>query len=123
MPQTASIPLVDLKAQYAAIGAEIEAAVQAALRGTQYILGPEVEVFEQEFARFCQTKFAFGVSNGLDALRIALLALDISAGDEVIVPANSFIATAFAVSDVRAKPVLVDCGRHTYEIDAEAAAA
>jgi dTDP-4-amino-4,6-dideoxygalactose transaminase len=123
MSQTASIPLVDLKAQYDLIGAEIETAVQAALRGTHYILGPEVESFEQEFARFCQTNFARGVSNGLDALRIALAALEIGPGDEVILPANSFIATALATNLVGAKPVLVDCDRHTYEIDAEAAAA
>jgi len=123
MPITASIPLVDLKAQYAAIGAEIETAVQAALRSTQFILGPDVEAFEQEFARFCKTKYAFGVSNGLDALRIALAALDIGPGDEVILPANSFIATALAVSGVGATPVLVDCDRHTYEISVDAAAA
>lgn len=118
-----SIPFVDLKAQYRTIGSEIEEAIKRVIADGQFILGHDVKSFEEEFAAFSKTKFALGISNGLDALRIALAALDIGPGDEVIVPANSFIATALAVTGAGAKPVLVECDRHTYEIDAKAAAA
>jgi dTDP-4-amino-4,6-dideoxygalactose transaminase len=118
-----AIPFVDLKAQYNTISAEIQAAIAGVLDHGQFVLGPDVKTFEEDFARFTQTKFALGISNGLDALRIALTSINVGHGDEVIVPANSFIATALAVTGVGAKPVFADCDRHTYEIDPDATAA
>jgi dTDP-4-amino-4,6-dideoxygalactose transaminase len=117
------IPLVDLKAQYKAIKPEIDASIHRILDDAHFILGPEVKAFEAEYAAFSQTKFALGISNGLDALRIALTAMDIGAGDEVISPANSYIATALAITGVAATPIFVDCDRHTYEIEVDALAA
>jgi dTDP-4-amino-4,6-dideoxygalactose transaminase len=89
----------------------------------QYILGARVERFEQEFADFVGAAYAVGVGSELDALRLGLLALGIGPGDEVIVPANTYIATAPAVSEVGATVVLVDCDPATYGIDPSSAAA
>ena len=105
------IPFVDLQAQYRSISAELLAATEEVLSKCNFILGKQVADFEEEFARFAGAKHAVGVSNGLDALRIALIALNIGPGDEVILPANTYIATAFAVSAAGAKPVLVEIGR------------
>jgi len=82
------------------------------------ILGDEVKKFEENFAQYCETKYAVGVSNGLDALHLILRAMDIGAGDEVIVPAHTFIATWLAVSYAGATPVAVDVNESTYNIDA-----
>ena len=112
-----TVPFVDLRAQYASIRPEIQAAVDKVLTNCNFILGNEVAEFEANFARFANARFAIGVSSGLDALRIALAALDIGPGDEVIVPANTYIATALAVTAVGAKPVLVDCDAATLNID------
>jgi dTDP-4-amino-4,6-dideoxygalactose transaminase len=89
----------------------------------EYILGERVRRFEEEFASFVGSKHAVGVGSGLDALRLALLALEIGPGDEVVVPANTYIATALAVSEVGADVVLVDCDPATYTIDPQATAA
>jgi dTDP-4-amino-4,6-dideoxygalactose transaminase len=110
------IPFVDLSAQYRAIQSEVHAALQEVLSQSNFILGKPVEEFERAFAAYVGAAHGIGVSNGLDALRLALRALDIGVGDEVIVPANTYIATALAVSAQGAKPVLVDCDA-TYEID------
>jgi len=112
-----NIPFVDLKAQYQSIAAEIQPAINQVVTRCNFILGAEVEEFERNYAQFVQVQHAIGVSNGLDALRLAMLALDIGAGDEVILPANTYIATALAVSAVGARPVLVDCDPRTYNID------
>lgn len=112
-----TIPFADLPAQHAAIEPEINAAIQQVLSRCNFILGSQVEEFEQAFARFVGTEHAIGVSSGLDALRLALIALDVGPGDEVILPANTYIATALAVSAVGARPVLVDCDPETYNID------
>jgi len=114
------IPFVDLVAQYDAIAHEIDAAFHEVTRSAQYILGTQVQRFEAEFAEFVGADHAVGVGSGLDALRLGLLALGIGPGDEVIVPANSYIATALAVSDVGADVVLVDCDPSTYNIDPQA---
>ncbi len=111
------IPFVDLATENRSIAAEINAAVAGVLAGGHFILGPQVEAFERAFAEFSGVAHAIGVSSGLDALRLALLALDIGSGDEVILPANTYIATALAVSSVGASPVLVDCDPHTYLLD------
>jgi dTDP-4-amino-4,6-dideoxygalactose transaminase len=114
------IPFVDLIAQYRTIEHEITAAIQQVLQRGVFILGPELEAFEAAFAAFVETNHAVGVSCGLDALRLGLLAVDVGPGDEVIVPANTYIGTAIAVTAVGARPVLVDCDPETYEIDAGA---
>lgn len=111
------VPFVDLKAQYHAIRDEVRAEVDNVFESTQFILGDAVEKFERNFADYLGVKHALGVGSGLDALRIALEAASVGAGDEVIIPANTFIATALAVSATGAKPVLVDCTEDTYQID------
>src|SRR5919199_561354 len=112
-----TIPFVDLPTQHATIQSEIDAAIQQVLSQCNFILGSQVEEFEQAFARFVGTENAIGVSSGLDALRLSLTALGVGSGDEVILPANTYIATALAVSAVGAQPVLVDCDPKTYNID------
>ena len=112
-----TIPFVDLATQHAAIQSEIDAAIQQVLSQSNFILGSQVEEFEQVFARFVGSEHAVGVSSGLDALRLALMALDVGSGDEVILPANTYIATALAVSSTGARPVLVDCDSETYNVD------
>lgn len=112
-----TVPFVDLKTQYRSIQLQIDKAIMEVLSNCNFILGRQVEDFEKAFAKFVGTKHAIGVSSGLDALRISLMALDINSGDEVILPVNTYIATALAVSSVGAKPVLVDCDPETYNID------
>ncbi len=112
-----SIPLLDLKAQYQQIQSEIETAVIDVLRSGHYVLGPNVTAFENEAATFLGAKYAIGCANGTDALILALLALDIKAGDEVIVPSFTFMATAGAVAMVGATPVFADINLDTYNID------
>ena len=111
------IPFLDLRAGYLELRSEIDAAVARGLESGWYILGPEVENFEQAFATYCEAEHCIGVANGLDALILSLRALEIEAGDEVIVPSNTFIATWLAVSAVGAKPVPVEPDRRSYNID------
>jgi dTDP-4-amino-4,6-dideoxygalactose transaminase len=111
------VPLVDLAAQYRRIQADIDAAIKRVLLRSDFILGVEVAEFEQAFAKFIGVEHAIGVSSGLDALRLALMAVDIGPDDEVILPTNSYVATALAVNAVGAKPILVDCDPMTYNID------
>lgn len=111
------IPFVDLEAQYSQIAPEVNAAIASVLSRCNFILGEQVEEFERAFAEFVGAKYAIGVSSGLDALRLVLAGLDIGTGDEVIVPANTYIATALAVSATGARPVFVDCSADTYNID------
>ncbi|MFN2427480.1 MAG: DegT/DnrJ/EryC1/StrS family aminotransferase [Candidatus Binatia bacterium] len=113
------VPFVDLALQYRELEAEIRPVLDDAFARADYILGAGVTRFEEEFAAYVGVKHAVGVGNGLDALRLALVALGIGPGDDVIVPANTFIATAFAVSAVGATPLLVDCCEDTHQIDPE----
>jgi dTDP-4-amino-4,6-dideoxygalactose transaminase len=117
------VPLVDLKSQYAAIHEEIHCAMQEVLDNTCFILGPPVKRFEENFARFCQAKHCIGVASGTDALQLIFRALEIGPGDEVIVPAFTFIATALAVSLAGATPVLVDVKKDDALIDPDKIAA
>ncbi|HEY0905925.1 MAG TPA: DegT/DnrJ/EryC1/StrS family aminotransferase, partial [Methylophilus sp.] len=117
------IPFLDLKASYDALAPELDAAVLRASRSGWYIGGPEVEAFEQAFATYVGASHCVGVGNGLDALTLALRALEVGPGDEVIVPSNTFIATWLAVSAVGATPVPVEPATGSYNIDAEAIAA
>lgn len=112
-----SVPFLDLGAAYSELKAEIETAVLASLRSGWYIGGQEVEAFEDEFAAYTETRHCVGVANGLDALHLAMLAMDIGAGDEVIVPSNTFIATWLAVSQCGAIPVPVEPLESTFNID------
>jgi dTDP-4-amino-4,6-dideoxygalactose transaminase len=112
-----TIPLVDLKRQYASIKQEIGESIDRVLESSNFILGAEVDKFEKEFAAFCRAKYAVGVSSGTNALSLALSALDIKQGDEVITTPNTFIATAAAISHVGARPVFVDVSPDTYNMD------
>lgn len=111
------IPFLDLGASYRELKTEIDAAIHRVLASGWYILGPEVEAFEAEWANYCGATYAVGLANGLDALILALRALDVGPGDEVIVPSNTYIATWLAVSAVGAKPVPVEPDPTTYNID------
>ncbi|MEJ2492866.1 MAG: DegT/DnrJ/EryC1/StrS family aminotransferase [Ignavibacteriaceae bacterium] len=111
------VPLLDLKPQYQALKKELDEAVLRVAESQHFILGPEVEKMEGEFCEFLGCKYAIGVSSGTDALLLALMAIDLKPGDEVIVPTYSFFATAGVVSRMNAKPVFVDCDPVTFNID------
>ncbi|MCA0197281.1 MAG: DegT/DnrJ/EryC1/StrS family aminotransferase [Proteobacteria bacterium] len=111
------IPFLDLKAPAQELRAEIDQAIARVIDSGWYILGPEVEAFESEFAAYCETTHTIGVANGLDALHLALHAMDIGDGDEVIVPSNTYIATWLAVSQCGAVPVPVEPVESTHNID------
>lgn len=102
------IPLVDLHRQFQLIESEIRLAIDQVLQHGQYILGPEVALFENSFASYCQAEHCVGVASGTDAITLALKAMDIGPGDEVIIPAFTFVATALGVTLAGATPVLVD---------------
>jgi dTDP-4-amino-4,6-dideoxygalactose transaminase len=112
-----AIPLLDLKLQFAAIRDEALRVTAEVYESQQFILGKRVEDFERDFAAYCQTKHAIGVSSGTDALLEALMVLGIGPGDEVIVPAYSFFATAGVVSRLGAAPIFVDIDLTDYNID------
>jgi dTDP-4-amino-4,6-dideoxygalactose transaminase len=112
-----TIPFLSLEAAYAELQSEIEAAVLASMRTGWYILGPEVEAFENDFAAYCEATHCIGVANGLDALQLALRAMDVGPGDEVIVPTNTYIATWLAVSQCGATLVPVEPVEATFNID------
>lgn len=121
--QPTAIPYFAFRDFPAGINREVEQAVVQALQGNQFILGEEVSAFEEEFAVATQTAAAIGVGNGYDALVVALKAAGIGEGDEVIVPANTFIATVNAVVQTGAIPVLAEPDRHTCNLTAANAAA
>jgi len=112
-----NIPFLDLGAAYKELQSEIESAALTTLRSGWYILGPEVEAFESDFAAYCNTAYCVGTGNGLDALHLALLALGVGAGDEVIVPSNTYIATWLAVSQCGAVPIPVEPDEASYTLD------
>jgi dTDP-4-amino-4,6-dideoxygalactose transaminase len=114
------VPFVDLTAQYRTIAAEINEATSRVIQEADFILGREVNLFEEEFASFCEARYAVGVDSGTSALELALRAFDIGAGDEVITAANSFIASALAISHAGATPVLVDIDAFTHTMDVAA---
>lgn len=111
------VSFLDLKAQYESIRPEIAEAIQQVLEKTAFAGGPFVAQFEKEFAAFCGTQFAAGVGSGTDALWLALLALGVGPGDEVITVSDTFIATAEAISYCGAKPVFIDVEPVTYNMD------
>jgi len=111
------VPFVDLKAQYDVIKAQIDSAISSVISESAFIGGSYVIAFEKVFAEFCGVKHCIGVGNGTDALFLALKALGISVGDEVITAANSFIATSEAITMTGAKVVFADINPQTYNID------
>ncbi|MBI2580195.1 DegT/DnrJ/EryC1/StrS family aminotransferase [Candidatus Woesearchaeota archaeon] len=113
------VPFLDLKRQYREIKREIDAAISEVLEKGRFILGEKVEQFEKAFARYSKAKHCISVGSGTEALHIGLRAAGIKQGDEVIVPANTFIATALAVSYCGAKPVFVDIFEDTYCINTQ----
>lgn len=116
-----SIPLVDLQVQHAAVSEEVTKGWQEVLANTVFVGGPQVAAFEREYAEFIGVPHCVAMGNGTDAIEIALRSLGVGHGDECILPANTFIATAEAVSRAGATPVLVDCADdETYLIDTEA---
>lgn len=112
-----NVPLLDLKLQYQSLKAELDAAVLRVSTSQAFILGAEVDTFEKHVAQYLGAKYALGVSSGTDALLLALMAIDIKPGDEVIVPTYSFFATAGVVSRLNAVPVFVDVEAHSFNID------
>lgn len=111
------IPFVDLKAQYRSIAPEIDEAIAKVVTDCAFIDGKYVKEFEKNFAQFCRARHCIGVGNGTDALFVALKALGIGQGNEVIVPANTFVATSEAVTMAGAKVVFADCDPQSYTID------
>jgi dTDP-4-amino-4,6-dideoxygalactose transaminase len=117
------IPLVDLKAAHAEVAEEVEAGFKRVIADTAFVGGAEVAAFEGEYAAFSGVPHCVGVANGTDALELALRAAGTTSGSEVILPANTFVATAEAVSRIGGRPVLVDCDPLTYLMDVGAALA
>ena len=109
--------MLDLRAQYASIREEILAAIESVLNAQQFILGPQVKALEEELAQFCGSRFGVGVASGTDALLLALHAVGVRQGDEVIVPAFSYIATADTITLLGARPVFVDILPDTFNLD------
>lgn len=114
---SALIPFLDLKPQYQELQAELDGAHWRVMESGWYVLGPEVEAFEQEFAAYCGSRHCIGVGNGLEALHLVLRAWGVGPGDEVIVPSNTYIATWLAVTYAGATPVPVEPNPETFNID------
>jgi dTDP-4-amino-4,6-dideoxygalactose transaminase len=112
-----NIPFLNLKAAYIDVKSEVDEAIARVMHSGQYILGDEVKKFESNYAKYTESSYSAGVANGLDALHLSLKALGIGPGDEVIVPANTYIATWLAVSHVGATPVPVEPDILTYNMD------
>jgi dTDP-4-amino-4,6-dideoxygalactose transaminase len=111
------VNFVDLKAQYQSIKPEIDSAIQDVISNTAFILGKAVADFEEKFAKYCQVKYSLGINSGTSALIMAMQALGIGKGDEIITTPNTFIATAEAISCVGATPVFVDMEEKSYNMD------
>jgi dTDP-4-amino-4,6-dideoxygalactose transaminase len=111
------VPFVDLKVQYQSMKEDIQSAIMSVVEDTAFVGGKYVKKFEEEFAAYCSRKYAVGVSSGTSALHLALLALGVKGGDEVITAANTFIATTEAITHAGAKPRLVDIAADSYNMD------
>lgn len=114
-----NVPFLDLRSQYLEIKKSADASLKKLMKRGDFILGLDVKEFESAFAKYIDAKFALGVNSGTDALFLGLISLGVGSGDEVIVPAYTYIASAFAVSYLGAKPVFVDIDEVTFNIDAE----
>jgi len=112
-----NVPFADLSREYEKLKTDLQSAFDRVMRSGQFILGKEVHLFEKEFARYCGSRYAVSLNSGTDALYFSLLAIGIGKGDEVILPANSFISCAYAISYAGAVPVFVDIDPASYCID------
>src|ERR1044071_498030 len=112
-----NVPLLDLQAQYVSIRDELQQAVERVMRSQRFVLGDEGRRLESSIAEYCETKHAIGCASGSDALLLALMALDVKAGDEVITTPFSFFATAACIARLGARPVFVDIDPETYNLD------
>src|SRR3954452_6320314 len=121
--ETAAVPFLDLSRSNAPLKDAILADIADLIDSNAFTNGPQVAEFEEAWAEYCGTRYCVGLASGLDALRLALIGLDIGAGDEVIVPANTFIASVEAVTQAGATPVLVDASDIDWNMDVEAAEA
>src|SRR5262250_2857226 len=117
IPENPPVPQIDLAAQYQAIGGEIRDAVARVLASQQFVLGREGAVLEQEIAALCGVRHGIGVASGTDALILALRAVGVKAGDEVILPPFTFVATGSAVSALGARPIFADIDPATFNIN------
>jgi len=117
MTDRREVQFLDMKSQYLALKSEMDAAYARVMESGWYILGGEVEAFEQEFAAYLGAKHCIGIGNGLEALQLILMGYGIGPGDEVIVPANTYIASWLAVSYTGAKPVPVEPDPKTFNLD------
>ncbi len=117
MSKDSFLQCLDLKKQHHELKNELFSVFEEVFNQTAFSGGPFVEKFEKQFSSYIGTKYCVGVNNGTSALHLAMMALGIGAGDEVIVPANTFIATAWGVSHAGATPVFIDCDKHTWEMD------
>src|SRR5258708_3045210 len=113
------VPLFNLRLQYAPLKQEINEIFDSFCKSASFVKGPMLEAFEKDFAKYVGTKYCIGVASGTDALYLSLHSLGITRDDEVIVPVNTFIATAYAVLYTGAKPVFVDIDERTYNIDSK----
>jgi len=111
------VPFFDLAVQFNSIEQEIKSALEEVFQTQQFIMGRHVQLLEEVIAQYCQARYAVGVASGSDALLLSLMALDIKAGDEVLLPPFTFFATAGSVSRLGATPVFVDIDRETYNMD------
>jgi dTDP-4-amino-4,6-dideoxygalactose transaminase len=111
------VPLVDLKAQFITIEAEVRLAIDRVLESQHFILGPEVEALEREIAKYCQCEYAIGVSSGTDAILISLMVIGVEPGDEIITTPYTFFATAGAIARLGGRPVFVDIDPRTFNLD------
>src|ERR1041385_8290558 len=112
-----NVPLLDLQAQYVSLRDDLQQAVDRVMRSQRFVLGDEGRRLESSIAEYCQTRHAVGCASGSDALLLALMALDVKAGDEVITTPFSFFATAAPIARLGARPVFVDIDPRTYNID------
>src|SRR5687767_8000213 len=110
------VPLLDLRAQHEPLRDEMLAAIQRVIDSQQFILGAEVQALEEEIANYVSTKHAIGCASGSDALLLALMAMNVAQGDEVITSPFTFFATAAAIARLGARPVFVDIDPHTYNL-------
>lgn len=114
-----NVPLIDLRAQYASIKDQLAVAVESVFESQQFVMGPEVLSLEREVAQYCRVKHAIGCASGSDALLLALMALDVEPGDEVITTPFTFFATGSAIARLKARPVFVDIDPLTYNLNVE----